>query len=182
VNASAAFCATTTAQPDGRVSAISPLFPHRPAHRCVVARLPRGTTNLVREHCCPASSWKTHGPTFRKLRAEYILSGGNEQVIFCERGIRTFSTHSRNTLDLGVVPLVRQLSHLPILVDPSHGVGKRERVRAMARAAIACGAQGLLIETHFDPETSYTDADQTISTTTLAGIGRDLEVLAQLEA
>jgi len=77
---------------------------------------------------------------------------------------------------------VRQLSHLPILVDPSHGVGKRERVRAMARAAIACGAQGLLIETHFDPETSYTDADQTISTTTLAGIGRDLEVLAQLEA
>jgi len=116
------------------------------------------------------------------MAAEYILSGGNEQVIFCERGIRTFSTHSRNTLDLGVVPLVRQLSHLPILVDPSHGVGKRERVRAMARAAIACGAQGLLIETHFDPETSYTDADQTISTTTLAGIGRDLEVLAGLEA
>ena len=113
--------------------------------------------------------------------AEYLVSGGNEQVILCERGIRTFDKHSRNTLDLNVVPLVRQMSHLPIVVDPSHGVGKRDRVRAMSRAAIACGAQGLLIESHTAPDTSYTDAAQTISTDVLAGIVADIDVLKQLE-
>ena len=113
--------------------------------------------------------------------AEYLLSGGNEQVIMCERGIRTFDKHSRNTLDLNVVPLVRKISHLPILVDPSHGVGDRERVRVMARAGMAAGAHGLLIEAHTDPATAYTDAAQTVSTTTLAGIIADIEVLKQLE-
>jgi 3-deoxy-7-phosphoheptulonate synthase len=113
--------------------------------------------------------------------AEYLVSGGNEQVILCERGIRTFDKHSRNTLDLNVVPLVRQISHLPIVVDPSHGVGKRDRVRAMSRAAIACGAHGLLIESHTAPDTSYTDAAQTISTAELAGIVADIAVLRQLE-
>jgi len=113
--------------------------------------------------------------------AEYLVSGGNEQVILCERGIRTFDKHSRNTLDLNVVPLVRQISHLPIVVDPSHGVGKRDRVRAMSRAAIACGAHGLLIESHTAPDTSYTDAAQTISTGELAGIVADIAVLRQLE-
>lgn len=113
--------------------------------------------------------------------AEYLLAGGNDQVVLCERGVRTFSNHSRNTLDLNVVPLVRRLSHLPILVDPSHGVGSRERVRPMARAALAAGAHGLLVETHTDPKTSYTDADQTISVETLAGIAADARVMLGLE-
>lgn len=113
--------------------------------------------------------------------AEYLLSGGNNQVVLCERGVRTFSNHSRNTLDLNVVPLVRQISHLPIMVDPSHGVGQRDRVRAMSRASVAAGAQGLLIETHTDPSTSYTDSDQTISVETLEGIVEDIAILDQLE-
>ena len=115
------------------------------------------------------------------MAAEYLLAGGNDQVILCERGVRTFVDHSRNTLDLNVVPLVRQIAHLPVFVDPSHGVGKREHVRPMARAAVACGAQGLLLETHTDPATSYTDADQTIDVATLQGVLRDLEVLQRLE-
>jgi 3-deoxy-7-phosphoheptulonate synthase len=115
------------------------------------------------------------------MAAEYLLAGGNEQVMLCERGIRTFADHARNTLDLNIVPLVRRLSHLPIVVDPSHGVGDRTRVRPMARAALACGAQGLLVEAHFDPSTSYTDADQTIDMATLQGIGKDLQAMAVLE-
>ncbi len=115
------------------------------------------------------------------MAAEYLLAGGNEQVILCERGVRTFSDHSRNTLDLNVVPLVRQVSHLPIIADPSHGVGKRERVRSMSRAAIASGAHGLIVEAHTDPATSYSDADQTIGVDELSGIIRDLEALAGLE-
>ena len=115
------------------------------------------------------------------MAAEYILAGGNEQVILCERGVRTFDDHARNTLDLNVVPLIRKVSHLPILVDPSHGVGSRDRVRPMARAAMACGAQGLLIEVHTDPDTSYTDAAQAIDLATLGGIVRDMAVLSGLE-
>lgn len=115
------------------------------------------------------------------MAAEYLLAGGNDQVILCERGIRSFDNHSRNTLDLNVVPLARQRSHLPILVDPSHGVGVRDRVRAMSRAALACGAQGLLIESHTDPDTAYTDAAQTIPMDTLAGIKRDMQHLTGLE-
>src|SRR4029453_6690082 len=80
------------------------------------------------------------------MAAEYVMAGGNYNVILCERGVRTFSDHSRNTLDLGVIPPVKHLSHLPILVDPSHGTGKRDYVPAMARAALAAGADGLLIE------------------------------------
>jgi len=116
------------------------------------------------------------------MAAEYLLAGGKRDVLLCERGIRSFSDHSRNTLDLNVVPLVKRLSHLPILVDPSHGVGVRDRVRPMSRAALASGAHGLLIEAHLDPRTSYTDAAQTIDIATLAGIARDAEVIAQLEA
>ncbi len=115
------------------------------------------------------------------MAAEYLLAGGNEEVILCERGVRTFNDHARNTLDLNVVPLVRRVSHLPIVVDPSHGVGTRERVRPMARAALAAGAQGLLIESHTDPGMSYTDAAQTVSTNTLADIVRDMDVLSGLE-
>ncbi len=114
------------------------------------------------------------------MAAEYLLAGGNTKVILCERGVRTFNTHSRNTLDLNIIPLVRQLSHLPILVDPSHGVGKRERVRPMARAGLAAGAHGILVETHFMPETSYSDADQTIDVETFSGIVKDAKILRSL--
>ncbi len=115
------------------------------------------------------------------MAAEYLLAGGNHQVILCERGVRTFNNHSRNTLDLNVVPLVRQISHLPILVDPSHGVGKRDRVRPLARAAMAAGAQGLLIEVHTHPETAYSDAQQTIGVDTFRGVIRDIELIKGLE-
>ena len=115
------------------------------------------------------------------MAAEYLLASGNQRVVLCERGVRDFNNHSRNTLDLNVVPLVRQISHLPVLVDPSHGVGHRERVRPMARAALAAGAHGLLIEAHSDPDTAYSDAQQTIDVETLRGILRDAELLQQLE-
>ncbi len=96
------------------------------------------------------------------MAAEYLLAGGNKQVVLCERGIRTFNDHARNTLDLNVVPLLREISHLPVIVDPSHGTGHRDRVVPMSLAALACGAQGLLIEAHTDPATAYSDAAQTI--------------------
>lgn len=115
------------------------------------------------------------------MAAEYMLAGGNENVILCERGIRTFDDHARNTLDLNVVPLVRRVSHLPILVDPSHGVGERTRVRPMARAALAAGAHGLLIETHTEPDQAYSDGQQTIDVATLRGILGDMAVLKGLE-
>lgn len=113
--------------------------------------------------------------------AEYLLAEGNEQVVLCERGVRTFNRHSRNTLDLNVVPLIRRLSHLPIVVDPSHGVGQRERVRPMSRAALACGAQGLLIEVHTDPNTAYSDGSQTITVEDFGGIVRDAQIIGGLE-
>jgi len=94
--------------------------------------------------------------------AEYIISAGNPAVILCERGIRTFETATRNTLDLNAVPVLRQRTDLPILVDPSHGTGRRDCVRAMARAAIAAGADGLLVEVHVDPDRALSDAAQTI--------------------
>ncbi len=96
------------------------------------------------------------------MSAEYILSGGNYEVILCERGVRTFSDHSRNTLDLSVIPPVKQLSHLPVFVDPSHGTGKRDYVPPMALAALAAGAHGLLIEVHPDPDKALSDGAQTL--------------------
>ena len=116
------------------------------------------------------------------MAAEYLLAEGNGQIILCERGIRTFSTHSRNTLDLNLVPLIRSLSHLPILVDPSHGVGDRMRVRAMSRAAIASGAQGILVEAHTHPDTAYSDAAQTIDMEQLRGLNEDRKHLSGLKA
>jgi len=115
------------------------------------------------------------------MAAEYLLARGNHQVILCERGVRTFNNHSRNTLDLNVVPLVRRISHLPVVVDPSHGVGKRDRVRPLARAALAAGAHGLIMEVHSHPESSYSDAEQTIDVPTFRGIVRDAAVLSGLE-
>ncbi|MGA2674532.1 MAG: 3-deoxy-7-phosphoheptulonate synthase [Terracidiphilus sp.] len=96
------------------------------------------------------------------MAAEYVMSEGNYQVILCERGVRTFADHTRNTLDLSIVPAVQRLSHLPILVDPSHGTGKRDSVLPMARAAIAVGADGLMIEVHHQPEKALSDGPQSI--------------------
>jgi 3-deoxy-7-phosphoheptulonate synthase len=96
------------------------------------------------------------------MSAEYILSAGNPNVILCERGIKTFETHSRNTLDLAAVPILQELTHLPIIVDPSHGTGIRKMVPAMAYAGIAAGADGLMVEIHPTPEKAFSDADQTL--------------------
>jgi 3-deoxy-7-phosphoheptulonate synthase len=96
------------------------------------------------------------------MAAEYILSEGNYNVMLCERGVRTFSDFSRNTLDLAVVPAVKKRSHLPILVDPSHGTGKRHKVLPLSRAAVAVGADGLLVEVHHNPETALSDGIQSI--------------------
>ncbi|MBE7490698.1 MAG: 3-deoxy-7-phosphoheptulonate synthase [Planctomycetes bacterium] len=95
--------------------------------------------------------------------ADYVLSGGNPNVVLCERGIRTFNTHARNTLDLGVIPAARELTHLPILVDPSHGTGRATHVPAMACAALAAGADGLLVEVHPDPGHALSDGDQSLT-------------------
>ena len=97
------------------------------------------------------------------MAAEYVMAGGNYNVILCERGVRTFSDHSRNTLDLSVIPPVKSLSHLPIVVDPSHGTGKRAYVPAMAMAALAAGADGLLIEVHPRPDQALSDGAQSLS-------------------
>ena len=96
------------------------------------------------------------------MAAEYIMSEGNYEVILCERGVRTFADHTRNTLDLSIVPAVQRLSHLPILVDPSHGTGKRDKVLPMARAAVAVGADGILVEVHHQPEKALSDGPQSI--------------------
>ena len=97
------------------------------------------------------------------LAAEYILSQGNENVILCERGIRTFETSTRNTLDLSAVPMLKQLTHLPVIVDPSHGTGIRWMVPAMAKAAVAAGADGLIMEVHYKPEEALCDGHQSLS-------------------
>jgi 3-deoxy-7-phosphoheptulonate synthase len=97
------------------------------------------------------------------MSAEYILAEGNYQVVLCERGVRTFSDFSRNTLDLAVVPAVKKISHLPILVDPSHGTGRREKVAPLSRAAAAVGADGLMIEVHHDPDRALSDGPQSLT-------------------
>jgi 3-deoxy-7-phosphoheptulonate synthase len=96
------------------------------------------------------------------LSAEYILAEGNYDVILCERGVRTFADHTRNTLDLSAIPAVQRISHLPILADPSHGTGKRHKVLPLSRAAVAVGADGLLIEVHHKPETALSDGPQAL--------------------
>jgi 3-deoxy-7-phosphoheptulonate synthase len=109
--------------------------------------------------------------------AEYILAGGNVQVILCERGIRTFETATRNTLDLSVVPLIREMSHLPIMVDPSHATGKRSLVPPMAKAALVCGAHGVVLEVHPEPEKAMSDGAQSLS---LPGFGALMEEMNKL--
>jgi 3-deoxy-7-phosphoheptulonate synthase len=94
--------------------------------------------------------------------AEYVLSGGNRQVILCERGIRTFETYTRNTMDISAIPVIQKLSHLPIFADPSHGTGRRDKVSPMARASLAAGANGLMIEVHHDPDNAMSDGAQSL--------------------
>lgn len=113
------------------------------------------------------------------LAAEYILSEGNNNVILCERGIRTFETYTRNTLDINAIPVLKQLSHLPVIVDPSHGTGRRELVSPISKAAIAAGADGLMIEVHHDPETSMTgDGIQSMLPDQFAQLMTELQKLA----
>src|SRR5207245_43134 len=111
------------------------------------------------------------------MAAEYVMAGGNYNVILCERGIRSFSDHSRNTLDLSVIPPAKKLSHLPILVDPSHGTGKRDYVPAMALASLAAGADGLLLEVHPDPDHAASDGAQSLD---FAAFKKLLESLRRL--
>ena len=112
------------------------------------------------------------------LSAEYIMSGGNYNVILCERGIRTFDTYMRNTMDIAAIPVIKQLSHLPVMADPSHGTGRRDKVPPMARAAVAAGADGLLIEVHQDPERALSDGAQSIYPEQFAQLMDEVRVIA----
>jgi 3-deoxy-7-phosphoheptulonate synthase len=112
------------------------------------------------------------------LSSEYILSGGNYNVVLCERGIRTFDTYLRNTLDIAAIPVIQTLSHLPIVADPSHGTGRRDKVPAMARAAIAAGADGILVEVHNDPDHALSDGAQSLDPTQFAQLMSELRIIA----
>lgn len=111
--------------------------------------------------------------------AEYILSHGNPDVVLCERGIRSFDNYTRNVLDLGAVAALKQLTHLPVIVDPSHAVGKRELVAPLAKAAIACGADGLIIECHPEPEKSVSDARQALSLEDMVQLVKSIKPVAE---
>jgi 3-deoxy-7-phosphoheptulonate synthase len=112
------------------------------------------------------------------LSAEYVLAGGNTGVILCERGIRTFESATRNTLDISAIPVVQKLSHLPVVVDPSHGTGRRDKVIPMARAAIAAGADGLLIEVHCDPDHARSDGAQSLFPSQFEQLMAELKIIA----
>lgn len=112
------------------------------------------------------------------MAAEYILSQGNDRIILCERGIRTFETSTRNTLDLSAVPMLKRLSHLPVIVDPSHGTGVRWMVPPMAKAAVAVGADGLIIEVHYKPEEALCDGYQSLSLDEFDGLMSELKKIA----
>ena len=111
------------------------------------------------------------------LASEYILSGGNYDVILCERGIRTFETYTRNTLDISAIPVIDKLSHLPIIADPSHAVGRRDKVMPLARAIVAAGADGLLIEVHHDPEKAVCDGPQSLYPDQFARLMDELRII-----
>jgi 3-deoxy-7-phosphoheptulonate synthase len=125
-------------------------------------------------------------PTIKEwlLAAEYLLAGGNENVVLCERGIKTFETATRNTLDLAAIALVKELSHLPVIADPSHGTGLCSLVPAMSKAAIGAGADGLMIEVHPCPERALSDGPQSMDLPGFAGMMRELrnEVYVREEA
>jgi len=113
------------------------------------------------------------------MAAEYILSGGNEQVILCERGIRTFETATRNTLDISAIPAIHKRSHLPIIADPSHGTGIRDKVIPMARAAIAAGADGIMVEVHHNPDKALSDGAQSLFPEQFAQLMKEVKLIAQ---
>ncbi len=115
------------------------------------------------------------------LAAEYIVAGGNRQVILCERGIRTFEPYSRNTVDIGAVPLIKELSHLPIIVDPSHATGQWKMVSPVAKAAIAAGADGLMIEVHPDPDRALSDGKQSLTPANFEQLYGQIQKLAALD-
>ena len=114
------------------------------------------------------------------MAAEYVMSEGNYNVILCERGVRTFADHTRNTLDLSIVPAVHRLSHLPILVDPSHGTGKRTKVLPLSRAGIAVGGDGLIVEVHHDPDRAFSDGPQSIYPDQFAELMREVGAIAPI--
>src|SRR5580698_4144945 len=116
------------------------------------------------------------------MAAEYVMSEGNYEVILCERGVRTFADHTRNTLDLSIVPAVQRLSHLPILVDPSHGTGKRNKVMPLSRAAVAVGADGLMVEVHHDPDKALSDGPQSIYPDQFVRMMDEIEQIAPVVA
>jgi 3-deoxy-7-phosphoheptulonate synthase len=113
------------------------------------------------------------------MAAEYIVSHGNPQVVLCERGIRSFDSYTRNVLDLGAVAALKQLTHLPVIVDPSHAAGRRELIADLSRAAIACGADGLIIECHPEPDRSVSDADQALSLPAMRDLVASLKPIAE---
>jgi 3-deoxy-7-phosphoheptulonate synthase len=112
------------------------------------------------------------------MSAEYVLSGGNPNVMLCERGIRTFETTTRNTFDISAIPVVQQLSHLPVIADPSHGTGRRDKVAPMARAAVAAGADGLIIEVHHDPDHALSDGAQSLIPSQFDRLMAELRIIA----
>src|SRR3974390_1570245 len=112
------------------------------------------------------------------LSAEYIMSGGNYEIILCERGIRTFETYTRNTMDISAIPIIHKLSHLPMTADPSHGTGRRDKVAPMARASVAAGADALLIEVHHQPETALSDGAQSLYPEQFAKLMDELRIIA----
>jgi len=114
------------------------------------------------------------------MAAEYIMSEGNKNIILCERGVRTFANHTRNTLDLSAVPFVKRTSHLPIIVDPSHGTGRKDKVIPMSRAAIAVGADGLIIEVHHDPANALSDGAQSITPDMFERLVKEMRILSKV--
>ncbi|MGH8014975.1 MAG: 3-deoxy-7-phosphoheptulonate synthase, partial [Candidatus Zixiibacteriota bacterium] len=114
------------------------------------------------------------------MAAEYILNEGNRKVILCERGVRTFADHTRNTLDLSAIPFVKRMSHLPIISDPSHGTGRRDKVLPLSRASIAVGADGLLIEVHHDPANALSDGAQSITPDTFEQLVKEVSAIANV--
>ena len=112
------------------------------------------------------------------MSAEYILSGGNEDVFLCERGIRTFETYTRNTFDLSAIPVVHERSHLPVFADPSHAVGIRKKIPPMARAAVAAGADGIMIEIHNEPEKALSDGPQALLPEQFSSLMSEMKLIA----
>jgi 3-deoxy-7-phosphoheptulonate synthase len=113
------------------------------------------------------------------MSAEYIMAGGNHEVVLCERGIRTFETYTRNTMDISAIPVLQQLSHLPVVADPSHGIGIRDKVLPMARASVAAGADGLIIEVHYDPDKALSDGAQTLFVDQYRSLVQEVSRVAQ---